>query len=54
MKRLVIILIGTSLSLCLVFIVINLSVNLFERKFKEVDYDGLTEYCHKQSELVKT
>ena len=52
MKRLVIILIGISLSLCLVFIVINLSINLFERKFKKVDYDALIEYCqqHKLSE----
>ena len=47
MKRLLIIVVGTSLILGLVFIAINLSINLFERKWKKVDYDALAEYCNK-------
>ena len=47
MKRIVFILIGVLLSLCIAFITINLGVNLFERRFKEVDYETLIGYCRK-------
>ena len=36
-----------SFSLCVAFITINLGINLFERKYKEVDYDVLIGYCQK-------
>lgn len=47
MKRILLILIGASFSLCVAFITINLGVNLFERKFKGVDYNTLIGYCQK-------
>ena len=47
MKKLVVILIGTLLGLCLIFMIVNLGINLYERKYKKVDCDALIEYCHK-------
>lgn len=48
MKRFCFNIIVLFFGICLLFVAINLSINFFERKTKEVDYESLKAYCHKQ------